>query len=144
MQLSDFTGNFEVTLFSDVLEKSRNNLDSGARVILTVEASLEGEQLKLLCRSVTNIDEAISTDTSHGIKIFVEDTKVLPSLISVLGQASENRKIVSKGPIHLCLISSGLPGEVELDTGLTCDTSPQIRGAIKSLDGVLDLSLIHI
>ncbi len=142
VQLSDFTGNFEVTLFSDVLEKSRNNLDSGARVILTVEASFEGEQLKLLCRSVTNIDEAISTDTSHGIKIFVEDTKILPSLISVLGQASENRKIVSKGPIHLCLISSGLPGEVELDTGLTCDTSPQIRGAIKSLDGVLDVQEI--
>ena len=142
VQLSDFTGNFEVTLFADVLEKSRNNLDSGARVILTVEASFEGEQLKLLCRSVTNIDEAISTDTSHGIKIFVEDTKVLPSLISVLGQASENRKIVSKGPIHLCLISSGLPGEVELDTGLTCDTSPQIRGAIKSLDGVLDVQEI--
>jgi DNA polymerase-3 subunit alpha len=35
-----------------------------------------------------------------------------------------------------------LPGEVELDTGLTCDTSPQIRGAIKSLDGVLDVQEI--
>jgi len=142
VQLSDFTGNFEVTLFSDVLEKSRNNLESGARIILTVEASLEGEQLKLLCRSIANIDEAISTDTSHGIKIFVEDKKVLPSIISVLDQASENKKIVSKGPVHLCLIDSGLPGEVELDTGLNCDTSPQIRGAIKSLDGVLDVQEI--
>ncbi len=139
VQLSDFTGNFEVTLFSDVLEKARSNLDSGARIILTVEASYDEEQLKLLCRSVTNIDDAISTDTLHGIKIFVEDKKVLPSIISVLGQASENKKIVSKGPIHLCLIGHGLPGEVELDTGLTCDTSPQIRGAIKSLDGVLDV-----
>ncbi len=142
VQLSDFTGNFEVTLFSDVLEKSRNNLESGARIILTVEASLEGEQLKLLCRSIANIDEAISTDTSHGIKIFVEDKKVLPSIISVLDQASENKKIVSKGPIHLCLIDPGLPGDVELDTGLNCDTSPQIRGAIKSLDGVLDVQEI--
>ena len=33
-------------------------------------------------------------------------------------------------------------GEVEMDTGLTCDTSPQIRGAIKSLDGVLDVQEI--
>ena len=142
VQLSDFTGNFEVTLFSEVLEKSRYNLESGARIILTAEASFEGEQLKLLCRSIANIDEAISTDTSHGIKIFVEDKKVLPSIISVLDQASENKKIVSKGPIHLCLIDSGLPGEVELDTGLNCDTSPQIRGAIKSLDGVLDVQEI--
>jgi len=142
VQLSDFTGNFEVTLFSEVLEKSRNKIESGARIILTVEASIEGEQLKLLCRSIANIDEAISTDTSHGIKIFVEDKKVLPSIISVLDQASENKKIVSKGPIHLCLIDSGLPGEVELDTGLNCDTSPQIRGAIKSLDGVLDVQEI--
>ena len=59
VQLSDFTGNFEVTLFSEVLEKSRNNIESGARIILTVEASIEGEQLKLLCRSIANIDEAI-------------------------------------------------------------------------------------
>ena len=139
VQLSDFTGNFEVTLFSDVLEKSRHNLESGARIVLTVEASFEGEQLKLLCRSVANIDEVISTAISHGIKIFVEDQKVLPYIVSVLGQASDNKKIVSKGPIHLCLIGSGLPGEVELDTGLTCDTSPQIRGAIKSLTGVLDV-----
>jgi DNA polymerase-3 subunit alpha len=142
VQLSDFTGNFEVTLFSDVLERSRNNLDSGTRIILTVEASLEEEQLKLLCRSIANIDDAISTDGSHGIKIFVEDKKVLPSILSVLGQASENKKIVCKGPIHLCLIGSSLPGEVEMDTGLTCDTSPQIRGAIKSLDGVLDVQEI--
>jgi DNA polymerase-3 subunit alpha len=142
VQLSDFTGNFEVTLFSDVLERSRNNLDSGTRIILTVEASLEEGQLKLLCRSIANIDDAISTDGSHGIKIFVEDKKVLPSILSVLGQASENKKIVCKGPIHLCLIGSSLPGEVEMDTGLTCDTSPQIRGAIKSLDGVLDVQEI--
>ena len=142
LQLSDFTGNFEVTLFSDVLERSRNNLDSGTRIILTVEASLEEDQLKLLCRSIANIDDAISTDGSHGIKIFVEDKKVLPSILSVLGQASENKKIVCKGPIHLCLIGSSLPGEVEMDTGLTCDTSPQIRGAIKSLDGVLDVQEI--
>ena len=93
VQLSDFTGNFEVTLFSEVLEKSRNNLESGARIILTAEASFEGEQLKLLCRSIANIDEAISTDTSHGIKIFVEDKKVLPSIISVLDQAQRIKKL---------------------------------------------------
>jgi DNA polymerase-3 subunit alpha len=46
VQLSDFTGNFEVTLFSDVLERSRNNLDSGTRIILTVEASLEEGTVK--------------------------------------------------------------------------------------------------
>ena len=84
----------------------------------------------------------MSTNTSHGIKSYVEDKKVLPSIISVLDQASEKKKIVSMGPIHLCVIDSGLPGEVELDTGLNCDTSPQIRGAIKSLDGVLDVQEI--
>ena len=44
----DTTGGYEVTLFSEALEKSRDHLETGAQVVLTVEATMESDQLKLL------------------------------------------------------------------------------------------------
>jgi DNA polymerase-3 subunit alpha len=43
------------------------------------------------------------------------------------------------GPIRFCLIGDGLPGEVELSAGRDYPVTPQIKGAIKSLDGVMDV-----
>ena len=48
--LSDPTGLYEVTLFSDVLDASRDHLENGANVVVTVEATMEAEQVKLLAR----------------------------------------------------------------------------------------------
>ncbi len=59
-QLSDTTGAYEVTLFSETLEKSRDYLETGAKVVVTVEATLESDQLKLLGRSVAPIDIAVA------------------------------------------------------------------------------------
>ncbi len=52
VQLSDPTGLYEVTVFSDTLEAARDYLETGANVVLTVEATMESEQLKLLARSI--------------------------------------------------------------------------------------------
>ncbi len=56
VQLSDPTGLYEVTLFSDTLEAARDHLETGAKVVVTVEATMEAEQLKLLGRAVAPID----------------------------------------------------------------------------------------
>ena len=37
------------------------------------------------------------------------------------------------------LVDQGLPGEVEMDAGQEFAVNPQIKGAIKSLDGVWDV-----
>ena len=39
-QLSDTTGGYEITIFSDTLEKAQDHLVTGAKVIVTVEATL--------------------------------------------------------------------------------------------------------
>ena len=51
VSLSDPSGLYEVTVFSDTLESARNHLEPGQAVVLTVEATLEGETLKLLARA---------------------------------------------------------------------------------------------
>ncbi|NDH72918.1 MAG: DNA polymerase III subunit alpha, partial [Rhodobacteraceae bacterium] len=114
-QLSDPTGAYEVTLFSEALEKSREHLETGQKVVITAEATMEADQLKLLGRSVAPVDIAMADLGSKGLRIFVEDEAAFPAISSVLDQA--NAQSGSKGPVFLCLMNPELPGEVELDVG---------------------------
>ncbi|MBO9448988.1 DNA polymerase III subunit alpha [Tropicibacter sp. R16_0] len=137
-QLSDPTGAYEVTLFSEALEKCREHLETGAHVVVQAEATMEADQLKLLGRSVGPIDAAISSSTgTSGLKVFLEAPEAVPTVAKVLADAAEAAKGASRGPIQVCLIAAGLPGDVEMDLGRDFPVSPQIKGALKSLDGVM-------
>ena len=46
VRLSDPTGLYEVRMFSDVLDGARDHLEPGRSVVLTVEATLEGDELQ--------------------------------------------------------------------------------------------------
>ena len=142
LQLSDKTGSYEATLFSDVLEKSREYIETGSKVLITAEASLEADQIKLLARSISPLDVGISNVDAEGMRIFVNDEKVISSVASVLDQSKDQVKLGAKGPIYLRLINSTLPGEVEIDLGENFPINPQIRGAIKSLSGVVEIEEI--
>ena len=139
LQLSDKTGSYEATLFSEVLEKSREYLETGSKVLLTAEASLESDQIKLLARSISPLDAGISNVDAEGMRIFVNDESAISSVASVLDQSKDQVKLGAKGPIYLRLINSSLPGEVEIDLGESFPINPQIRGAIKSLNGVVEV-----
>ncbi len=139
LQLSDKTGSYEATLFSDVLEKSREYIETGSKVLLTAEASLESDQIKLLARSITPLDAGISNVDAEGMRIFVNDESAISSVASVLDQSKDQVKLGAKGPIYLRLINPSLPGEVEIDLGESFPINPQIRGAIKSLNGVVEV-----
>ncbi|MBO9447215.1 DNA polymerase III subunit alpha [Ruegeria sp. R14_0] len=141
-QLSDPTGAYEVTLFSETLEKSREFLETGAQVVLTAEATMEADQLKLLGRSVGPVDSVVAEAGATGLRIFVDQPQVLPTVAKVLEDAAGAAKSASKGPIHLCLLDPGLPGDVEMDLGQEFPINPQIKGAIKSLDGVMSVEEI--
>ena len=139
LQLSDKTGSYEATLFSEVLEKSREYIETGSKVLLTAEASLESDQIKLLARSISPLDAGISNVDAEGMRIFVNDENAISSVASVLDQSKDQVKLGAKGPIYLRLINSSLPGEVEIDLGESFPINPQIRGAIKSLNGVVEV-----
>jgi len=142
VQLSDTTGGYEVTMFSETLEKSREFLETGTHVVVTVEATMESEQLKLLARSVAPIDGVVADAGSTGLRIFVETPDAIGSVASVLESAREVAKSARPGPIRFCLMAPDLPGEVELDAGCDYPVNPQIKGAIKSLAGVMEVEEI--
>ncbi|MEL6433702.1 MAG: DNA polymerase III subunit alpha, partial [Pseudomonadota bacterium] len=137
VQLSDTTGGYEVTMFSDTLDKSRDYLDTGSQVILNVEATMEADQLKLLARSVTLADDLVAGAGATGLRVFIEEQEVIKTVAKVIENAGENATKKTLAPLHLCLMDPSLPGEVELVAGNDFHITPQIKGAIKSLPGVL-------
>ncbi|WP_284263890.1 DNA polymerase III subunit alpha [Roseicyclus amphidinii] len=134
--LSDPSGLYEVTMFSDVLEATRQHLETGSNILLQVEATLEADQLKLLCRGVQPIDTAVAQE-AMGLRVFVEGETGIASVRSLLTRMAEDAARAARGPIHLCLMHPDLPGEVEMLLGDSFPVSPQIKGALRSMDGVI-------
>ena len=132
-QLSDTTGGYEVTIFSDVLEKARDYLEVGANVVVTVEATMESDQLKLLARGVQPIDNVVSDVGSMGLKVYVDVAEAIPAVASVLSRAEAR----SRGPVTFCLLDPTLPGEVEISLEQDFPVNMQIKSAVKSLTGVV-------
>src|SRR6056297_3141956 len=136
VQLSDPTGLFEVTMFSDVLEATREHLETGSNIILQVEATLEAEQLKLLARGVQPIDDAVAGE-SLGLRVFVDGPAGITSVQKLLGRARAEAKTRARGPVSLCFSAPDLPGEIDVLIGEDFPVTPQIKGALKSLGGVV-------
>jgi DNA polymerase-3 subunit alpha len=137
--MSDPTGLYEVTVFSDTLEASREYLEVGQNVVVTVEANMESEQLKLLARAVAPVDSIVADAGGMALKVYVDSPGVVATVADLLQSAREQAKGARPGPVSFCLMDPALPGEVEMDLGAQFPINPQIKGALKSLSGVVDV-----
>ncbi|WP_414898562.1 DNA polymerase III subunit alpha [Rhodovulum sp. YEN HP10] len=137
VQMSDPTGLFEVTLFSDVLEVARDQLEPGMNVVIQVEANLENEQLKLLGRSVKPIDTVVAEAGVTGLKVVLETEAAVEAVAALLDRArGESGARGGRGPIEFSLLAPDLPGEVRMTLNDRYPVNPQIKGALRSLPGV--------
>ena len=136
VQASDPTGAYEAMVFSDTLDASRAHLEAGSRVILHVEASQEADQLKLLARSVTPMDDAVDAAPQVGLRIFLDASDAVGPLRGLLDRLSGESGAAGRGPLHLCLLGHDLPGEVEFRLPELYPVNPRVKGALRSLPGV--------
>ncbi len=136
VQLSDPTGLYEVTVFSDTLEAGRQYLDAGQNVVLTVEATLEAETLKLLARGVQPIDSVVADAGAVGLRVHVDAPEAILSVASVLSRYGDSPARAG-GPLLFCVTDPALGQEYEVDAGARFAITPQIKGAVKSLAGVV-------
>jgi DNA polymerase-3 subunit alpha len=139
VQLSDPTGQYEVTMFSDTLETAREHLETGAQVVIQAEATMESDQLKLLGRSVAPIDMAVAEAGGAGLRIFLDAPDAISSVATILSNAARDGVKGGRGPVFFRLMNHDLPGEVELDLGQDFPVNPQIKGALRSLNGVIEV-----
>lgn len=137
--LSDPSGQYEVTVFSDVLDQGRAHLEPGMQVVLQVEATMEADQLKLLARSVTPIDAVVADAGATGLRVFFDDLGAVEAVAGVLEKAARDGVKGGRGPVWFVPMAQDIAGEVEIDCGREFPVTPQIKGALRSLPGVVEV-----
>jgi DNA polymerase-3 subunit alpha len=138
VRLSDPTGMYEVSVFSELFESARDQLVVGASVVLTVEAATESDEMRLRTKAIQPIDLAVADAASAGFKVYINAPEAAGPLANRLAAvAREGAAVRRRGPISLLLLHPELPGEVEIALPEPYPMTPQILGALKTLPGVV-------
>ncbi|HHN67757.1 MAG TPA: DNA polymerase III subunit alpha, partial [Thermopetrobacter sp.] len=127
---SDPSGQFEAVCFSDVLNAHRELLEPESAVLLKVEATAENDEVKLRINGVESLTERARA-IAGGLEIHLRETAGLPRIADMLQNGG-------KSPVRLVLHSPRL-GRVDMLLGERFSVSPEIKAALKTLPGVLDV-----
>ncbi|MDF1793397.1 MAG: DNA polymerase III subunit alpha, partial [Thalassobaculaceae bacterium] len=128
VQLTDRTGVFEVTLFSEVLAASRDLLESGEPLLVRADARIEDDNLRLLASSLEPLDKAVER-TAAGLEIFLHDIAPLETLKSLIQNEGRGR-----GRIQVVVPTA--KGDVRIKLPEAYQVSSRLRGAVKALPGI--------
>ncbi|ACI98624.1 DNA polymerase III subunit alpha [Rhodospirillum centenum] len=132
ISMSDSSGVFEVTLFSEALAPARELLEAGRAVLMLVDVQQNGEELRLTGSQVLPLEEEVAR-TAAGMRIVVKDETPLSTLQSVLKRLRPGR-----GRIQVAVeVDPMTEVEILLPQALMIDASS--RAAIKSIPGVVDV-----
>ncbi|WP_108503381.1 DNA polymerase III subunit alpha [Paracoccus indicus] len=139
VSLSDPTGLYEVTVFSDLLNASRDRLEPGQNVVLQVKVEPSGDQVKMLANSVTALEDAVADAGAGCLAVEMQGADTIPRLAEVLGRIRSDIMVPSRsrGPVRLRLREGDEVIEIEIadDAPLTTPA----RQALRAVPGVLDV-----
>ena len=135
--LSDSSGQYEAILFQEALLQFRDMLEKGAIVLVTLQANLDGEEVRARIGHVEPLEEA-TRKVQTGLRIFLRDSKPVASIAQRLAL---RRPMDGKGEgeVSLVLLLAGQEGEVEIRLPGRFPVSQQIAGALKSIPGVVQV-----
>ncbi|MGL4495993.1 MAG: DNA polymerase III subunit alpha [Beijerinckiaceae bacterium] len=132
--LSDTSGQYEATLFAEKLGQYRDALDNGALVMLQVNASLDGDELRVRIQHVEPLDKITANQTASA-KIYVRENCPIQSLLARLDKKGDGDVTV------VALVDNG-KREVEVRLPGHYRLTPQISGALRSVQGVVSVELV--
>jgi DNA polymerase-3 subunit alpha len=129
--LSDASGTYEVMVFSEVLSASRALLDGGQPLLVTVDARLDGEQVRLNAQHVELLDNAVSRATKKVMVVF-SDTAAVAPVRQIIGRERP-------GHGRIVLVARTPSQEIDLPLGEGYQLAGATIGALKDVAGVLEV-----
>jgi DNA polymerase-3 subunit alpha len=131
LQLTDQSGMYEATIFSDRLQAAREHLEPGRALLLSVDIRSEEDNLRLMVNTVEPLDRAVA-NTAAGLRIFLRDQGAVNSLQKVLATAGKG-----KGKVELALDVPDRSWEVAVTLPGRYAVSGAVRNAVTAIPGVL-------
>ena len=130
VQLSDGSGVFEVVLFSEVLATSRELLEPGQRVIITVDIRADdGDAARMSATMVRPLDEVLA-NASTELKIVIADAIAIDGVKQALDAGEPGKCKVA------LILDVGDHQEVEIKLPRKIALTGDFRAAVAHLPGV--------
>ncbi|PZQ44951.1 MAG: DNA polymerase III subunit alpha [Micavibrio aeruginosavorus] len=133
LQMSDATGVYEVMIFSETLSRTRSLLEPGNALLLTCDADVKDEQVRLLGQIITPLDETLA-DKLAELAVHIDapaPLKKISDLIAVEGRGGVKISVFA----HM---DDGQIAEVALNGRWSL--SPAAIAAIRSTAGVIRIA----
>ena len=144
---SDATGQFEAVIFSDTLARSRDLLEPGTAVLISIEAEREGDTLKMRVQSLERLDEA-AANVQRGLEVVLDAR----ALMGRQTRIDEIKALLKPGPagakggtaVHLTVEVAGATGvtgarSIKYALPGRYDISAHDRGELSTVAGVLEV-----
>jgi DNA polymerase-3 subunit alpha len=131
LSLSDMTGSYEVTVFSELLATNRDIMVAGQALILNIEVQKTGDEMRLTCQGIELLDKAVE-NSAAGLKILMDSGDGVASLRDILAGEGRGRGQVS-------VVVTEPAREIELKLPGAWTISGKCRAAIRSLPGIVEV-----
>jgi DNA polymerase III subunit alpha len=129
VQMSDASGVFEITLFSEVLGQSRAVLESGQPLLVTADVRAEGDVMRITAQRLEPLDKIVA-QAAAGMKVTLGEAAALEPLKQLMRLESGGRGRVSVViPMEAREVEIALPGGFKI--------SPKVIGSAQALPGIL-------
>ncbi|HEC90567.1 MAG TPA: DNA polymerase III subunit alpha, partial [Alphaproteobacteria bacterium] len=133
--LSDASGVYEITVFSELLSQAREIMQPGQSLFICAAVQFEGDQPRFTAHSLKPLDRVVVA-AAAGMRIVVESESPLGSLQGLLGRQERG-----KGRILLTArTAAGLGVEIELADSYA--VTPELLLEVKALPGVVEVGEI--
>ncbi|MBG77830.1 MAG: DNA polymerase III subunit alpha [Alphaproteobacteria bacterium] len=132
LQLSDPTGVFEVMIFSEMLAASRDHLNPGTMLLLTVEAEQKEDQIRFTCGRIEPLEGALDNKIQT-VEVECDQNLNVQELHETLSAAQG-------GPTRIILqvmIDGGRKAELTLPSRYTL--SAEVRDTLRNQNGVVQV-----
>ncbi len=132
LQLSDPTGVFEVMIFSEMLAASRDFLQPGTLLLLSVDAELKDDQIRFTCGKMEPLEAALDGKIKS-IDVRLDDLSGLSDIKTIVDAAQRGGAQIS---IYLPL-ADGRTAQLDLDGRYALDKDARER--LRNVEGIKDV-----
>ena len=129
VRITDASGSCEVTLFAEVLGRSRDMLTSGSNVLVTADLRQDGEALRVTAQDVVALDQAAAA-AGAAMRIWLRETAAVPHIRDLLGREGRGKGRVILVP----RLGTAQSVEIALPGGF--NVTPRLAQALKVIPGV--------
>jgi DNA polymerase III subunit alpha len=129
VQMSDASGVYEVTVFSEVLAQSRALLDTSQPLLVTADIRAENDLLRLTAQKIEPLDRIVA-QAAAGMKVVLGEAAALDGFRKLVrGETGGRGRVSVVVPLEAREVEIALPGGFKV--------SPRMVAAVQALPGIV-------